>query len=265
MKFTYAYKTSDGRRHEAAIDAESREAVFESLRAQGIRPIKVVAADGSKANGEETRRGSRLPTRVLFVLIVLLVLSLVVGAWLALRGGAEAPPMPGQLDAAQSFLTSQTRRYPIGDAAVIEKGILTGWSEVFPKEGERFFASFAVPGVKAGQRNTTVAEIEAALARKVAAAEADGMEARQIKSMVEGMKAEARAYIKAGGSIVEYGKRLTERQDAEIAIYERAKADFEAARKTKPEGELVAYWEAINDKLRNLGIKLVPLGNQAKE
>ena len=76
---------------------------------------------------------------------------------------------------------------------------------------------------------------------------------------------EARAYIKAGGSIVEYGRRLTERQDAEIAIYERAKADFEAARKTKPEGELVAYWEAINDKLRNLGIKLVPLENSAKE
>ena len=91
------------------------------------------------------------------------------------------------------------------------------------------------------------------------------MEARQIKSMVEGMKAEARAYIKAGGTIVEYGRRLTERQDAEIAIYERAKADFETARKTKPADELVAYWEAINDKLRNLGIKLVPLESQSKE
>jgi hypothetical protein len=266
VRYTYAYKTSDGRRHEAAMDAGSREAVFESLRAQGIRPIKVVAADGSKANGEESLRGSRLSTRVLFVLYVLLVLSLAAGAWLALRGGAAAPSRPpGRPDAAQSFLTARTRRYPIGDAAVIEKGILTGWSEVFPEEGERFFASFAVPGVKAGQRNTTVAEIEAALAREVAAAEADGMEARQIKSMVEGMKAEARAYIKAGGSIVEYGRRLTERQDAEIAIYERAKADFEAARKTKPAGELVAYWEAINDKLRNLGIRLVPLESPAKE
>ena len=59
MRFTYAYKTSDGRRHEAAIDAESREAVFESLRRQGIRPIKVVAADGSKANGEEKVDGRR--------------------------------------------------------------------------------------------------------------------------------------------------------------------------------------------------------------
>ena len=52
MKYTYAYKTSDGTRHEASIDAPSREVVFETLRKQGIKAIKVVAADGSKANGE---------------------------------------------------------------------------------------------------------------------------------------------------------------------------------------------------------------------
>ena len=37
---------------EAARNAASREAVFEALRAKGIKAIKVVAADGSKANGE---------------------------------------------------------------------------------------------------------------------------------------------------------------------------------------------------------------------
>lgn len=51
MKFTYCYKSSDGVRHEEKIEASSRDAVFELLRKQGIRPIKVVAADGSKANG----------------------------------------------------------------------------------------------------------------------------------------------------------------------------------------------------------------------
>ena len=34
------------------MDAESRDAVFAALRKQGIKAIKVVAADGSKANGE---------------------------------------------------------------------------------------------------------------------------------------------------------------------------------------------------------------------
>ena len=67
MKYTYAYKTSDGARHEAAMEAESRDAVFAALRAKGVRPIKVVAADGSKANGEV--RGIR--GRVVAVLVVL--------------------------------------------------------------------------------------------------------------------------------------------------------------------------------------------------
>ena len=56
MKYIYAYKTSDGKRHEAAMDAESREAVFEALRAKGIKAIKVAASDGSKANGEDSHK-----------------------------------------------------------------------------------------------------------------------------------------------------------------------------------------------------------------
>ena len=52
MKYTYAYKTPDGVRHEASMNASSREEVFTKLRKQGIKAIKVVAADGSKANGE---------------------------------------------------------------------------------------------------------------------------------------------------------------------------------------------------------------------
>ena len=52
MKYTYVYKTSDGTRHEDSMNASSREEVFAELRKRGIKAIKVVAADGSKANGE---------------------------------------------------------------------------------------------------------------------------------------------------------------------------------------------------------------------
>ena len=92
MKYTYAYKTSDGVRHEASIDAESREAVFEALRAHGIRPIKVVAADGSKANGEiPPPRVPRLASIVVIVALVALVAAVLGGAvWLAARS-ASAP------------------------------------------------------------------------------------------------------------------------------------------------------------------------------
>jgi len=251
MRYDYAYKTSDGARHEASIEAPSRDEAFALLRSQGIRPIKVVAADGAKANGEI--RGVR--RRVLALSVVAAIIA-AVGATVAVSRLSAPAVLPPVEDA---ITTDQTRRYPIGDAAIIEKGILTGWSDVFAEEGERFLASFAVPGVKAGQRNTTAGEIESALRRTIAATPEDGLEARQIKAMVEGMKREARAYVEAGGNIVEYGKRLTERQDAEIAVYERIKSELERAHETMDFVDFLSLWEERNDALRNLGIKLIPL------
>ena len=248
MKYTYAYKTSNGTRHEASIEAASRDAAFAELREQGIRPIKVVAADGSKANGAPV--GVR--RRVVAVSILAAVVVAVGATTAFLRIVRPVPEL-------ETFQADQTRRYPIGDAAIIEKGILTGWNDVFEHEGDRFLASFAVPGVKAGQRNTTVEEIESALGRKIEPTPDDGIEARQIKAMVAGMKQEARAYIAAGGSVVNYGRRLTERQDTEIAAYDRTKADLERAKENMSGNTLINYWESQNDKLRNLGIRPLTL------
>lgn len=252
MKYTYAYKTSDGVRHEASMDAESREVVFASLRVKGIKAIKVVAADGSKANGEI--RGVR--KRVLAMSVIgAALLAAAVSALVVGRGVRVAP----RSSSVEASLDSTLRRQIIGDAAVIEIGIKTGWVDVFELEGERFLASFAIPGVKAGQRSTTEEELVKALGAPLAAHETDSLEARQIRAMVEGMKLEAKKYIADGGNIIEYGKRLTERQDTEIAIYERTKAEIGAAKKTMNEDELVLLWEQRNSQLRNLGIKLVPL------
>ena len=265
MKYTYAYRASDGVRHEASMDAESREAVFVALRARGIRAIKVVAADGSKANGEESGGGRRRGRRryALWASLALLLAAFAVRGLLEFRSDPDSDGLKGrgaEADwAVQEFLTSHTRRQVIGDAAVVEKGIASGWADVFDQEGERFLASFAVPGVKAGQRSTTVEEIVAALGRSVAAAESDGLEARQIKAMVEGMKEEARAYVAAGGSVVGYGRRLTERQDAEIAIYARARSEAEAARRDMPQDAFDAFLDRRNDELRSLGIRPITM------
>ena len=52
MKFIYTYRSSDGTRHTAEIEADDRNAAFAKLRSElGIKPIKVIAADGSKAIG----------------------------------------------------------------------------------------------------------------------------------------------------------------------------------------------------------------------
>lgn len=71
MKYTYIYKTSDGIRREGAMDAPSRDEVFMALRKEGIRAIKVIAADGSKANGEI--RGVRKRVVTLLVLLGILL------------------------------------------------------------------------------------------------------------------------------------------------------------------------------------------------
>lgn len=245
MRFFYAYRDSSGVRHEASIEAKSRDAAFATLRQDGIRPIKVVAADGSKANGAPVGVRKR-------------VVAILVGAAVCLGVGVTIAVSRVSAPSAAPRLET-TRRFPIGDAAIIEKGILTGWSDVFQNEGERFLASFAVPGVKAGQRSTTAGELEAALDRRIAIPDDAGLEARQIMAMVEGMKQEARAYVAAGGNVVEYGKRLTERQDAEIAFYERTKAEMEQAKKTRSGHDLIEFWEEKNDALRHLGIRPITL------
>ena len=254
MKYTYAYKTSDGTRHEATMVAQSRDEVFAELRKRGIKAIKVVAADGSKANGEI--HGVR--KRVVAALVAFVAGGVGVVAYFG--GTRSGGDLGGSV--ATAFATGQDRRQVIGDAAIIEKGIRNGWSDVFELEGERFLASFAIPGVKAGQRNTSEKEFAAALENKCVGIDSDSLEARQIKAMVEGMKNEARRYLAAGGSIVEYGKRLTERQDAEIAIYNRVKADIDQARATLSESEFMTYWEKRNDELRNLGIKTIGLSDE---
>ena len=260
MKFTYAYKTSDGVRHEAAMDAESREAVFATLRAKGIKAIKVVAADGSKANGEIRGRKRVLALAVLGALG--LVLSAAMVFVFGRRGAQGLSALP---------LDSTVRRQVIGDTAIIEKGIRTGWADVFELEGERFLASFASPGVPAGQRSTTEEELQNAIAPENAARRRvnvdatsrrvpDTLEARQIRAMVEGMKDEARRFVKAGGSIAQYGRLLVQRQEEEIAYYNRAKAEIEAAQKAKmPAAQLNDLWEKRNESLRQMGVKLVPM------
>ena len=232
------------------MNAASRDEVFKELRKKGIKAIKVVAADGSKANGEI--RGIR--KRVL-------VASVIAAAFLA---GALVyflqPKIPGN-QTPTDFLTSQTRRQVVGDAVIIEKGIKDGWSDVFELEGERFLASFAIPGVPAGQRNTTEQALQEALAREDVRGKRDeGMEARQIRAMVEGMKIELRQFLAKGGTVAAYGRKLVQRQEQELHYFYIVQKELQNAAQSKmPQKQLQELWEKRNDELRQMGIKLVPM------
>ena len=246
MKFLYTYRTPDNKQHRGEIAAATKEAAYAALRAQGIKAGHVDEAPGvfNKLFG----KGKRW-IAILVLGALCLVLAIALG-----RARTPAAPSVG------AGLDSTTRRQVIGDTAVIEKGIRTGWAEVFPEEGERFLASFAIPGVPAGQRNTKVEEIEAALSRRIEQTAADGIEARQIKAMVEGMKGELRQFLADGGTIVEYGEELVKRQEEELGYYTRAKAEIESAKKSgMSDAQVTELWEKRNAALRRMGVKLVPL------
>lgn len=92
MKYTYAYKTSDGIRHVDAMNASSREEVFEELRRKGIKAIKVIAADGSKANGAV--KGMRKRS----VALVTLGAAILAGSAVYLLSSKQTPFVPIQKD-----------------------------------------------------------------------------------------------------------------------------------------------------------------------
>ena len=247
MKFTYQYKTSDGVRHTGQYAARSKAAVYDELRAKGIKAFGVEPAPGLL-----NRIGGVFGWRV--AIIAFLAVGLVAASVAYFREKSETPVVE------DSVFLSKTRRQIIGDAGVIEAGIKNGWRDVFAEEGERFLASFAVPGVPAGVRTTNADELEKAIGRVVKISDDDSMEAKQIKSMVEGMKDELRGYLAEGGTIAQYGERLVERQEQELSYYRRIKEEIEQAAKSGiSEEALEAKWKAGNAELRNMGIRLVPL------
>ena len=244
MKFLYEYRTSGNEPRQGEIRAADRDAAFAALKARGIRPSAVREAPGffNWLFG----KGKRWIAIGALACAVCVLLAF----WASVREEIEVGAAFG----------NTTRRQVIGDAAVVQKGILDGWSDVFPEEGERFLAGFAVPGVPVSVRNTTEREIREALGRKVPVTKDDSLEARQIKAMVEGMKEELREFLADGGSIVGYGQCLVQRQEQEIGYYTRAKTELDALVEAKaPREEVVALWEKSNDKLRRMGIRLLSL------
>ena len=253
MKFVYSYNTRQNERREGlTISAPNRDAAFSELNRQGIRPYKLQPAPGlwNKVLALGGRGFAIIGLAI--VLVVSVAVSLVQHKELERDGEVR--------EIVSGAITSKVRRQLIGDQGVIEKGIRTGWEDAFAHEGERFLASFAMPGVPATVRTTNVAALEEALKRKIEAADTDGIEARQIKAMVEGMKDELRRFVAAGGTIEQYGRRLVARQNDEIAIYTRTSNEIEQAAKSGiGKTEVAELVDRRNEELRRMGIKLVQM------
>ena len=255
MKFRYGYRTKDNEKVEGIISATSREDVYAQLRREGRKPYMVEPLPGllNRLSGISKRW---LAIGVLAALATALAVAL---------GRARTPAAPQASDLDTVF-DSPTRRQPIGDAAIIDKGIREGWADVFTLEGDRFLASFAVPGTPPAIRSTTEEEIKKALSSdsslipRPSSLGSASLEARQIRAMVAGMKQELREFIADGGTIKQYGRRLVQRQEAELGYYHRAKAELDRAiAEKRGEDAINALVEKHNAALRKIGVKLLVL------
>ena len=240
-------------RHEDSVDASSREEVFAALRRKGIKAIKVVAGDGSRANGE--LHGVR--KRVVFVLVVAVAVAAAVVASYASRKAQPHASPPAN---------SSPRHQIYGDPAVME-GLDKGeFAAVLPRRGDRMLAVFAQPGryMCAKGANPRVlsgadakafaeyAEKELPVEHDLQIAAGDSREFRELKQIVNGMRGEMREYLANGnGTPRSYWRRLNERTAEEMRIYERIRRELE----NEPSHEA---WDGKNNALRRLGLRTIP-------
>lgn len=240
MTYGYSYKTPDGTRHEDTFAAKSKEEVFSSLRAKGVKPIKVWEIH---SRFYVSRR-----TRVIIVLALALALSLAY----ALRARRE-------VQAVKSGVEQNTapRHQIYGDPAIWENIERDNFATVFAHEGDRLLAAYAIPGrpfrgFKGMAQGGLVKLLEACKDEDIAIAATDTAEAAELKRIVQGMKEELRWYLADGvGTIPRYLMRLNERQDEEQRIYERTRQELENCTDE-------TLREERNAALRAMGLRTIP-------
>ena len=293
MRFTYTYRSSDGQRHAAEIEAESRDAAFEAIRRElGVKPIKVIAAEG--AEGLLNGRGAAPNHKGIALLVAglaLLAAGLGIWWWAAWRSDAPYQVMTPQGPVTYTVAMPLPRQTIPGDRARIEAARETS----FQTSAERFLSRFAEPGRKVenvefgkyGNEDParparsarlkipipTEAEFRAALREPGRIASTDFTEVVDLKRIVAGMKREMRAYLAGGGTAEQYLAELVKRQRLEISYRERAEHKLNEMlsdqhplpeKSNNPTNNdnlraAYAYWLKANATLKSMGIYELPL------
>lgn len=261
--FVYTFRTSAGQRQTGEIEAPSRDAAFAELRAQGIRPIKVVAKDGTKANGEVRGVRKRVVTVcVISVAVLAGILAFFVGRTTTRQ--QQGDPLSSAEAKASRILAQPLERQRIpGDRARIENFP----RNLFGSDVERYLALFAEPGrpVSRGELSSfkvSSGDLESSLKSPIRFSSSDFTEYVDLMRIVEGMKREMRAYLSGGGSVEQYLAELSKRQEMEIA--HREKAEKRVSELLRTPKEAYEYWLKANAQLKSMGIYEIPLPDELR-
>ena len=253
MKFTYAYKTSDGTRHEESMNASSREEVFAALRSKGIKAIKVVAADGSKANGEV--RGIR--KRVVFVIACVVAALTGATVYFAAQGRNVVTPKAHSARGAKLRNATPLPRQMIpGD-----RGRIAEATASLKSAPERLLAAFAEPGrslIALDGKTPTGTEFAAILREPLKIADDEFTESVDLKRIVTRIKADLHRFLAAGGTAEEFIAELIKRQKLEIAYREKAEARLNEMLKGDT-AKAYDFFLKANAQLQSMGIYPLPL------
>ena len=286
MRFAYTYRSSDGQRHTAEIEAESRDTAFAKVRAElGIKPIKVTAAGGQDTqDNRDTQGRRRMPVLgVLGVLGVLAILAVLAWRWADARDARPYQVMTPQGPVTYSVAAPLPRQAIPGDRQRIEQAIRgpdgrsprESGQGAFAHPAERWLARYAEPGRKIdglkiedlGLRGDDA--WRSCLREPIRIASTDFTEVVDLKRIVAGMKREMKAYLAGGGTVEGYLAELEKRQRLELSYRERAEQKLEELLKEQKDGgrnELrpsrggspyaaaYAYWLKANAQLQAMGI-----------
>lgn len=273
--YIYVYKTSDGVRHEARMSAASREDVFMSLREKGIKAIKVVAADGSKANGDVIVKGIRKRVLAASVIVAALVAGLAV--FFVLRTSHLAPltsHIAHRTSHSSSHLAPRIIAKPLPRQPIPgnRQRILDAADSLFPFAADRFLANFAEPGRTFSTDLALPSEEDfvAALKVQIEYAEDEFSECIDLKRIVVGIKFDLVEYLQKGGDVKTYAQELINRQRMEVSYRENAETKLAELVRAAKDSDRAAqktaydYWLNANANLQSMGIYPLPLPDQLR-
>ena len=234
-KFHYFYQSKANENLDGWVSAKNRDDAYAQLRKVGIKPYKVI--------GNNPLAWKR------WTAIGVLAFALVgTYAWLSIRPTPTAPNEPS------------VRHQIYGSESIIRNGMITGWSACGLNEGEKFLARYAQPGLRVAYTHPTasiVAAVDKSLESRLATADGDLIEYRQLKEIVESIKDELRRYKEQGGKTEGFIERLQESQSQEVAYYLAANQDLETARKMMHEDAVYSLWATKNAELRAIGLPML--------
>lgn len=253
MLFAYTYRSSDGMRHTAEIEAPNRDAAFAILRTEyGIRPIKVVATTIGKEILVQSRKGNR---GLIYILLAAFILLSIGGtAWwmmgntgLRHNGDGVVAVSPGTGAVSPEAIARPRPRTQIKGFGEIDI------EAVFERDSERFLTRYAMPGEKAGGEYARLPDgiaedMIASLKSPILIKGNDAEPIRQLKGVVAGLKADILLLLSSGQNVNDVFLWLESRQKMEAAYRDRIVSGLKA--RTSAKGE-------VNHILRTLGLREV--------